>query len=56
MQLSKTSYKMDKQLKQIPKFAHEAEERAFWESHDSTDFLDWTKAKLVVLPSLETDD
>jgi predicted DNA binding CopG/RHH family protein len=44
---------MDKQLKQIPRFANEAEERTFWETHDSTDYLDWTKAKSVVLPNLK---
>lgn len=36
---------MNKPLKQIPKFASEAEERAFWEKHDSADYVDWTKAK-----------
>jgi predicted DNA binding CopG/RHH family protein len=44
---------MNKQLKQIPRFANEAEERTFWETHDSTDYLDWTKAKSVVLPNLK---
>ena len=43
---------MDKQLKPIPAFASEAEERAFWESHDSTEYVDWDKAKLVVFPNL----
>ena len=31
---------MSKQLKTAPKFSSEAEERAFWETHDSTDYLD----------------
>lgn len=44
---------MYKQPKQIPRFADEAEERAFWESHDSTDYLDWTKAQPIVLPKLK---
>lgn len=44
---------MSKQLKPIPKFADEAEERAFWEIHDSTDYMDWTKARPVVLPNLK---
>ena len=43
---------MDKQLKPIPHFDSEAEERAFWESHDSTEYVDWDKAKLVVFPNL----
>lgn len=44
---------MSKQLKTAPKFADEAEERAFWETHDSTDYLDWRKAQSVVLPNLK---
>jgi len=44
---------MTKQPKTIPKFANEAKERAFWESHDSTEHLDWTKAQKVILPKLK---
>ena len=44
---------MNKQLKAVPKFRSEAEERAFWEKHDSADYLDWTKAQLVTLPNLK---
>lgn len=44
---------MNKPLKEIPIFANEAEERTFWETHDSTDYLDWAKAKSVVLPNLK---
>lgn len=44
---------MSKQHKAVPKFANEAEERAFWESHDSTDYLDWSKVQRVVLPNLK---
>jgi predicted DNA binding CopG/RHH family protein len=32
-------------LKQIPKFKNEDEERDFWASHDSSGYLDWSKAK-----------
>ncbi|MDB5613930.1 MAG: hypothetical protein JWQ22_1583 [Devosia sp.] len=42
-----------KQLKAIPKFSSEAEERGFWESVDSTDYLDWSKAEKVRLPNLK---
>ena len=38
--------------KKIPKFKSEDEERAFWASHDSTEYLDWSKSKPVVLPNL----
>lgn len=44
---------MSKQLKTMPPFANEEEERAFWESHDSTDYLDWNKAQSVVLSNLK---
>lgn len=37
----------------IPKFANEAQERAYWESHDSTDHLDWSKAHKAKLPNLK---
>jgi predicted DNA binding CopG/RHH family protein len=40
-------------MKTIPKFQNEAEERKFWESHDSTEYLDWSKAKKVNLPNLK---
>jgi len=39
--------------KKIPKFMNEAEERKFWEEHDSSDFVDWKKAKKVALPNLK---
>lgn len=44
---------MNKPTKAIPKFANEAEERAYWESHDSTEHLDWTKAQNITLPKLK---
>jgi len=40
-------------FKEIPKFNSEAEERAFWETHDSTEYLDWSKAKLARFPNLK---
>ena len=36
-----------------PSFRDEAEERAFWESTDSTPFVDWRKAERVRLPNLK---
>jgi len=44
---------MNKRLKAIPSFATEAEERAFWESHDSSEYMDWSKAAKVVMPNLK---
>jgi predicted DNA binding CopG/RHH family protein len=40
-------------LKTIPDFKTEAEERDFWESHDSTDYLDWSQAQPVSFPNLK---
>ena len=45
---------MNKQSKPVPAFASEAEERAFWESHDSTEYVDWDDAQLAVFPNLQT--
>ena len=39
--------------KPIPRFKTEAEERKFWETHDSTDYVDWSKAERVRLPNLK---
>jgi len=36
----------------INKFKSENKERAFWAKHDSTEFIDWRKARKVVLPNL----
>jgi predicted DNA binding CopG/RHH family protein len=44
---------MSKRPKTIPKFANEAAERAFWEKSDSTDYLDWAKAKPAAFPNLK---
>lgn len=44
---------MSKQTKAIPKFSSEAEERTFWETHDSTEFVDWSEARQVVFPKLK---
>lgn len=44
---------MSKAPEPVPNFSTEAEERAFWENHDSADHLDWTKAERVRLPNLK---
>jgi predicted DNA binding CopG/RHH family protein len=44
---------MSKTLKPIPVFQTEAEERDFWETHDSTEYIDWGKAEAVRLPNLK---
>lgn len=44
---------MEHPKKVVPAFKSEAEERAFWESHDSTVYIDWTQATSVRLPNLK---
>ena len=39
--------------KKTPEFKSEAEERAFWESHDSTEFVDWKQAQRAQFPNLK---
>lgn len=40
-------------MKKIPKFKNEAAERKFWQTHDSTEYLDWSKAQRVSFPNLK---
>lgn len=44
---------MPKQLKRIPQFKTEAQERRFWESHDSTEYVNWSQAERARLPNLK---
>jgi predicted DNA binding CopG/RHH family protein len=44
---------MNKKLKSIPKFRSEADERRFWETHDSSNYIDWNKAERVRLSNLK---
>jgi len=37
----------------IPQFKSEREERAFWAKRNSTDFIDWSKAKRARFPDLK---
>ena len=37
----------------IPTFNSEAEERTFWETHDTSQFVDWSKARVAVCPNLK---
>ena len=39
-------------LKPIPRFRSEAQEREFWAGADSTEYIDWTRAKVRKLPNL----
>lgn len=40
-------------LKPVPAFKSEAEERKFWETHDSTDYIDWSTAERARFQNLK---
>ena len=44
---------MNKKLKIVPKFRNEAEERIFWESHDTANYFDLSKAQRARFPNLK---
>ena len=44
---------MAEKRRPVPVFETEAEERAFWESHDSSDHVDWSKSSRVRFPNLK---
>lgn len=45
--------KVQKKKKAIPKFKNEDDERKFWATHDSTEYVDWDNARRLVLPNLK---
>jgi len=42
-----------KELKILPKFKSEKEEFEFWTTHDSMEYLDWSKARHMRFPNLK---
>ena len=44
---------MPKELKDIPTFTSEDEEREFWANQDSTEYVNWDEAELAVFPKLK---
>ncbi|GAI84539.1 unnamed protein product [marine sediment metagenome] len=42
-----------RQRKRIPRFENEDQEREFWSEHDSTEFIDWSKAETAVFSRLK---
>ncbi|WP_461834439.1 BrnA antitoxin family protein [Desulfothermus sp.] len=39
--------------KSIPKFKDETQEREFWHTHDSTEYINWNNGEKVILPKLK---
>ena len=46
-------HKNMKKLKSLPALKSEDEEREFWVTHDSMDYVDWDRAERVVFPNLK---
>ena len=44
---------MNKEKKEIPNFKSEDEEREFWKTHDSSDYVDWEGASITLFPQLK---
>ncbi len=44
---------MKKRLKKLPQFTSEDQEREFWATHDSVDYVDWSKAQRTYFPNLQ---
>ena len=44
---------MKKKRRPIPAFKSEAQEQAFWENHDSSDYVDWSQAERVRFTNLK---
>ena len=42
-----------RKLRKLPKFKNEKEEVKFWSTHDSTGYVDYSKAKRVLFPNLK---
>jgi predicted DNA binding CopG/RHH family protein len=42
-----------KTLKTIPNFKNEDEEYEFWQNADTTEYFDWSKARVVTFPNLK---
>ena len=44
---------MAKKVKKIPRHRSEDRERDFWSESDSTEYIDWSESKPLVLPNLK---
>jgi predicted DNA binding CopG/RHH family protein len=44
---------MKKRTKKIPDFKSHEAQRRFWAKHDSTEYIDWSRAKKAVFPNLK---
>ena len=47
---------MSSKRKPTPTFQNEADERDFWECHDSADYVDWDAAERARFPNLKPSE
>jgi hypothetical protein len=40
-------------MRTLPEFKSPEEEAKFWDTHDSTEYVDWSKAEKAVFPNLK---
>ncbi len=40
-------------MKDMPKFKNATEEAEFWDTHDSTEYVDWSEAEKAIFPNLK---
>jgi predicted DNA binding CopG/RHH family protein len=44
---------MKEQKKYLPEFKTEQEEREYWATHDSSEYIDWANAAMTIFPELK---
>jgi predicted DNA binding CopG/RHH family protein len=44
---------MKREFRDLPEFQSEDEEREFWATHDSTEYINWDEAEEVLMPNLK---
>jgi predicted DNA binding CopG/RHH family protein len=51
--MKKKRKNMPNDQKELPIFENEDEERAFWATHDSTEYINWDEGEITLLPTLK---
>lgn len=42
-----------RKVKPVPVFRSETEEREFWETHDTADYVEWSRGRITSFPNLK---
>jgi len=51
--MQQCAVKINTREEAIPEFKSKKEEQEFWATHDSTDYVDWSKAASALFPDLK---